>query len=161
MYSPAQRAMREKYSVASSPTTFETDFFLPGANIVQAHPIPENEHKRRRESDEETEDYPDDNGKPISVNPFDNIWECLGRPNPKLCKTQYLMYVHKSAEVAQGEYHAKVVDTDSNYYVRHASLLMSTRYSMLVAYYREELEFRAKHGEKIPIAELFEESSDV
>ena len=118
MYSPEQRAMREKNSNSASvpvkeensdtpsPSPFDTDFFLPVAATAPTHRIPEVEVKRKRESDEETLDYPrEDNGRPMSVNPFDTTWECLGRPDPKVvCKARYLIYEHRSAEVAQGEY---------------------------------------------------------
>ena len=172
MYSPEQRAKREKNSAsvpvkeesseAPSPSTFDTDFFLPTGITTTVHNIPEVEIKRKRESDEETVEYPrEDNGMPLSVSPYDTTWECLGRPNPKACRTQYLIYEHKAAETAQGEYMAKMANPDSDFYERQASLVMSTRYSMLVAHYREELEYRAKQGEKIPLRELFDESADV
>ena len=54
-----------------------------------------------------------------------------------------------------------MANPDFDFHERQASLVMSTHYSMLVVHYREELEFRAKQGEKIPLRELFEESADV
>ena len=174
MYSPEQRAKREKNSAlvpvkeesseTPGPSTFHTDFFFPAAAATPTHRIPEAEVKRKRESDKETVEYPDsseNDTRPLGVNPNDTTWECLGRPSPKVCRTQYLIYEHSSAEQAQGEHQAQVMDDSLKFHICRASHVMSIRYSMLVAHYREELEFREKQGEKIPLRELFEESADV
>jgi hypothetical protein len=162
MYPPQVAIPVKEENSVPSPSQFETDFFFPVAAAAPTHRIPDADIKRKRESDEETEEYPDSSDtRPLGVNPYETTWECLGRPNPKVCRTQYLIYEHSSAERAHGEFHAQVMNESLDPYVRRASHVMSIRYSILVSHYRDELTFREKQGEKIPIAELFDESADV
>ena len=124
---------------------FETDFFadIPDSKMPA---------KRKRESEEETLSIPEsvDDNKPLGIEYYPNMWECLGRPDPKKIRTQYLLYEADSAQKACNQYREQINDSYLHFHVREAARIMCKRYDTMLSLCLQEIHLRRQRGTVIP-----------
>ena len=136
--------MQSQGNPANKPV-FEVEFFTePDDGKPQA--------KRKRESEVETLSLPDseDDGRPLGIEYYPNMWECLGRPDPKKIRTQYLLYETDAAQKARDRYREQIDESHLHFHVREAARIMCKRYDTLLSLCLSELHNRRQRGIEIP-----------
>ena len=142
---PNLKVWMQHHENARNKPIFETEFFT---NPEDGKPPA----KRKRESEVETLSLPNsgDDGKPLGIEYYPNMWECLGRPDPKNIRTQYLLYEADSAQKACNRYREQINESHLHFHVREAARIMCKRYDTLLSLYLSELHNRRQLGNEIP-----------
>ena len=142
---PSLRVWMQNQENPANRPIFEVDFFMePDDGKPPA--------KRKRESEEETLSLPKsvDDGRPLGIEYYPNMWECLGRPDPKKIRTQYLLYETDAAKKACDRYREQINEGNLHFHVREAARIMCKRYDTLLSLCLSELHNRRQRGIEIP-----------
>ena len=100
---PSFKVWMQSQASAPAKPDFETEFFTETEDEKPSA-------KRKRESEVETLSLPDsvDDKRPLGIEYYPNIWECLGRPDPKKIRTQYLLYEADASQKACKRYRVEL-----------------------------------------------------
>ena len=142
---PNLKVWMQNHENATNKPIFETEFFTePEDGKPPA--------KRKRESEVDTLSLPDsvDDKRPLGIEYYPNMWECLGRPDPKKCRTQYLLYEAESAQQACNRYRDQINDSHLHFHVREAARIMCKRYDTMLSLCLSELHNMRHLGIEIP-----------